>query len=65
LKSYDIVVHPRCRHTRDELLTYSWKVDPKTQEILPILADKANHVIDSLRYALEGVRVGRSMVDFL
>jgi phage terminase large subunit len=65
LKSYDIVVHPRCRHTRDELLTYSWKVDPKTGEILPILADKANHVIDSCRYALEGVRVGVSMVDYL
>lgn len=56
LKSYDIIVHPRCKHTIDELTYYSWKVDPKTQEILPVLADKDNHVIDALRYALEGTR---------
>lgn len=56
LKSYDIVVHPRCRHTIDELTMYSWKVDDKTQEVLPVLEDKKNHVIDALRYAVEGVR---------
>lgn len=66
LKSYDIVVHPRCRHTIDELASYSWKVDPKTNEILPVLADKKNHVIDGLRYGLEGlIRKGVSMVDYL
>ena len=56
LKSYDIVVHPRCRHTIDELTSYSFKVDPKTDEILPVLDDKNNHVIDALRYACEGLR---------
>lgn len=56
LKSYDIVVHPRCKTTIDELSTYSYEVDKKTQQILPVLADKDNHVIDSLRYALENAR---------
>lgn len=56
LKSYDIVVHPRCTHTIDELTLYSFKVDEKTNEILPSLEDKKNHVIDALRYAVEGVR---------
>lgn len=56
LKSFDIVVHPRCIHTIDELSTYSYKVDPLTERILPILEDKKNHVIDALRYACEGAR---------
>jgi phage terminase large subunit len=56
LKSYDIVVHPRCTHTIDELTMYSYKTDPMTGKILPILEDKKNHVIDSLRYACEGAR---------
>jgi phage terminase large subunit len=56
LKSYDIVVHPRCRHTIDELTLYSFKTDPLTGEVTPILEDKKNHVIDALRYAVEGVR---------
>lgn len=58
LKNYDIYVLPHCIHTIDELSSYSWKVDPKTDEILPILEDKKNHVIDSLRYAVEGQRRG-------
>ncbi len=56
LKSHDIVVHPRCQHAIDELASYSWKVDPHTNEVLPVLEDKNNHVIDSLRYALESAR---------
>ena len=56
LKGYDIVVHPRCIHTIDELSLYSYKQDPLTGKILPVLEDKKNHVIDALRYACEGVR---------
>ncbi|MEJ8308591.1 PBSX family phage terminase large subunit [Agrobacterium larrymoorei] len=56
LKSYDIVVHPRCKHMVDELTLYSWKTDPVTDEVLPLLNDKNNHVIDALRYAVEGLR---------
>lgn len=56
LQGYDIVVHPRCVHTIDELKNYKYKVDPLTNDVLPIIEDKNNHVIDSLRYACEGLR---------
>lgn len=56
LKSYDIVVHPRCRHTADELALYAYKTDKLTGEVLPVLEDKKNHVIDALRYAVELLR---------
>lgn len=56
LKTFDIVVHPRCKHLIDELSLYSYEVDKQTNEVLPKLADKDNHVIDALRYACEGIR---------
>lgn len=56
LRTYDIVVHPRCTHTIDELTMYSYKTDPLTGVIIPVLEDKNNHIIDALRYACEGVR---------
>lgn len=56
LRSFDIVVHPRCTHTIDELRSYSYETDPLTGLVIPKLKDKDNHVIDSLRYACEGAR---------
>jgi phage terminase large subunit len=48
----NIYVHPRCKKTQDELNKYSYKVDKNTGEILPIIVDKWNHYLDSVRYAL-------------
>jgi len=62
LKSYDIVVHPNCRHTIDELTLYAYKTDPLTGEVLPVLADKKNHVIDALRYAVELLRGAKPLI---
>ncbi len=45
LKSYDIVVHPRCRHLIDELTLYNYKTDPLTAQVMPVLADKDNHCL--------------------
>jgi phage terminase large subunit len=56
LKSFDIVVHPSCKHVIDELSSYSYKTDKLTAEILPVLDDKKNHTIDAVRYAAEQVR---------
>lgn len=56
LRSHEIIVHPRCKHTIDELKSYSYKTDPLTGQVVPILSDKNNHVIDALRYACEGAR---------
>lgn len=61
LKSYDIVVHPRCKHTIAELSYFSWKTDPLTGEVMPVLEDDNNHVIDALRYSVEADR--RAMSD--
>jgi phage terminase large subunit len=63
LKSYDIIVHPRCKHLIDELTLYSYKTDKLTGKIVPILEDKYNHVIDALRYACEGARRAGKVVD--
>lgn len=57
LKSYDVVVHPRCKHTIDELTLFSFKTDPLTENVLPVLQDKKNHVIDALRYSIEKLRI--------
>lgn len=56
LRAFDIVVHPRCKQVANELALYSYKIDPHTEEILPVVEDKNNHTIDALRYALEELR---------
>ncbi len=58
LQNYDVVVHSRCKQTIIELTDYAYKVDPKTSKVIqpPTLEDKKNHVIDSLRYAVEALR---------
>lgn len=56
IKKYDVVIHPSCVHTIDEFTFYSYKIDEHTQEVIPVLEDKKNHVIDAVRYAVEAVR---------
>ena len=56
LRSFDIIVHPRCKKVAEELTLYAYKTDPQTGEVLPFLEDKNNHTIDALRYALEELR---------
>lgn len=53
LRSFDIIVHPRCEHLIYELSRYSYKIDPHTGNVIPVLEDRHNHLIDALRYALE------------
>ena len=55
LKGFDrIVIDPSCRHAADEFRLYSYKTDKTTGEVLPVIIDKNNHVIDAVRYALDG-----------
>jgi len=49
----EIVIHPRCKETIREFRLYSYKVDKRTGDILPVLVDKDNHYVDALRYAIE------------
>lgn len=62
LKSYDIVVHPDCTHTVDELTLYSYEIDKKTNLVTANLKDEHNHVIDALRYAIEPLRHHRPII---
>jgi len=56
LQGYDIIIHPRCVHTIDEFTMYSYKKDPLTDVIIPVLEDKKNHIIDPIRYSVEQLR---------
>jgi phage terminase large subunit len=56
IKNYDVIISPDCPHTSDEFSLFSFKIDKHTDEVLPILEDKKNHTIDSVRYAVENVR---------
>jgi phage terminase large subunit len=53
LKNKDIVLHPDCVKTIEELKFYSYKTDKRTEQILPIVEDKHNHAIDAIRYSHE------------
>lgn len=41
----------QCPHTWREFTTYEYKVDKRTEEILPEIPDGHDHCIDSCRYA--------------
>lgn len=53
MKSYkEIVVHTDCVETLKELRHYSYKVDKRSGDIMPVIVDQWNHYIDAIRYAL-------------
>lgn len=53
LRSFkNIVIHPRCTQTINEVKLYSYKVDKYTQEITTTIIDDNNHYIDAIRYAV-------------
>lgn len=49
----EVVIHPRCKETIREFRLYSYKVDKRSGDVLPVLVDKDNHYVDALRYAIE------------
>ena len=49
-----IYIHPRCPRVAKDFRLYSMKVDPQTNDVLPIILDKDNHGPDAVRYALDG-----------
>ena len=53
LQGYEIIVDETCTNIIKELSTYRWKED-KNGDVIPKPEDKNNHLIDALRYALEG-----------
>jgi phage terminase large subunit len=58
IKSFEIIIHPRCKHVADEFRLYSYKTN-KMGDVLPVIEDKNNHCIDPIRYAGEDARIGK------
>ncbi len=64
IRSYDIVIHPRCKKTIKEFSNYAYKIDKYTGQILPKIADgQADHFLDALRYMLESLRRYQGQTD--
>lgn len=54
MKSFDkIIIHPSCVHAIEEFKRYSFKIDKRTNEVIPVVMDDFNHIIDAIRYALD------------
>lgn len=53
LQGCDILISPRCPNMSEEARRYAFKVDDKTNEILPVVEDAWNHGWDAIRYAAE------------
>lgn len=49
LKEQKIIVHPRCKGTIKEFMSYSWRKD-RLGEAVNLPEDKNNHLMDALRY---------------
>ncbi len=59
LQEYRLMVHPRCVHTAAELAAYVWETDESgSGRNRP--ADRSNHLMDALRYAMEDVPHARA-----
>ena len=56
MRSLRIHIHTRCKHTAEEFRRYQYRIDPRTDEVQPILVDANNHCIDAVRYACEAWR---------
>lgn len=53
LRQYErIVIHPRCKNAISEARLYSYKVDARSGDVLPVVLGANDHCIDSIRYAI-------------
>ncbi|MBQ1210209.1 MAG: PBSX family phage terminase large subunit [Clostridia bacterium] len=53
LQEYCLIVHPRCVHTAAELSAYCWQSGAREGTFVNRPADRDNHLMDALRYAME------------
>lgn len=51
----NVIIHPSCVNIIEEFRRFSFKIDKKTNEILPIVLDDYDHGIDALRYSLNSL----------
>jgi phage terminase large subunit len=55
LHQFQIVVHSKCEHTKTEFSNYAWQKD-KYGELTGRPGENFNHLLDSLRYSLTGIK---------
>ena len=55
VQQYEIIVHPSCVKTIEELQNYAWTKDKATNEYINKPIDKFNHYLDALRYSMQCV----------
>ena len=53
LQQYELVIHPDCPKTIEEIKNYSWMKDRNTNEYINKAEDRNNHFLDALRYSLQ------------
>lgn len=59
MRSFDIIIHPRCIKTIDEARTWEYKRN-KAGDVLPVLVPGNDHCFDAIRYALSPLIRGRN-----
>lgn len=63
LKDQKIVIHPRCKATIKEFMSYSWKKD-RMGDAVNIPEDKNNHLMDAIRYFVTSYKGGSVEEEF-
>lgn len=53
LRSYHIIIHPKCVSFLTEISNYTWKKDRATGKCVNTPCDDFNHLMDAMRYAAE------------
>lgn len=59
LRQFEMIVHPSCKWTIEELDSYVYKKDKATGLYLNQPVDKNNHIMDALRYAVRDLNGSR------
>lgn len=65
LQQFEIIVHPNCIHTIDELENYSFKKDKATGKYKNEPVDNYNHILDAARYSVESFSKTKNKVKFI
>ena len=53
IRSYKLIIHPKCVNFLTEISNYTWKTDRGTGKLLNTPDDKFDHLMDAMRYAAE------------
>lgn len=61
-KDKKLIIHPRCKATIKEYMSYSWRKD-RLGEVVNLPEDKNNHIIDENRYFFAMYKSGSAFIE--